>query len=109
MVTWNSKLVTVLSGANVIKFTNHKDFEEYKSLMKSIGLDFSKFKFNDLLNSYQYDARRHNRNYALGHAILVNYSNSHGFQGGINSESEAENWFGEKPFTWQEIKEELKN
>lgn len=109
MVTWNSKLVTVLSGANVIKFTNHNDFEEFKNLMKKIGLDFSRFNFKDLLEAYQYDARRHNRPYELGHAILVNYSNGHGFQGGMKSESEAEDWFGLKPFTWKEIKEELKN
>ena len=109
MVTWNNKLVTVLSDANVIKFTNSNDFEEYKSLMKTIGLDFSRFTFNKLLEDCKYDARRHNRSYRLGNAILVGYSNSNGFQCGMSSEVAAEEWYGLTPFTWAEIKDEIKN
>lgn len=107
MVTYNSKLVTVLSGYNVIEFTNAAEFDEFRKVLAGIGCDIRKENFEELVKDAQYDAARHNRPYGFGEHLVAGWSNKYGFQYGWRDMHRCIMQFDEGPFTWKEIKEEL--
>lgn len=109
MVTWNNKLVTFLSAGNSIKFESHEEFERFKSLMRKIGLDFSRYYFEDLVDDNEFECNRRNKPCTIGHALLVSYDNGRGFQFGWSSEEESQRWYELKPFTWKEVEEEFEH
>lgn len=111
MKTWDSKLVTFLSNGNVIIVNNENEYKDLQELMASIGLDLfqNRYTFDQLVVETLRDAERHNREYEFGNRVAIEYSNGKGFMFGWKSEVQCEDWFGIKPFSFQEILEEIQN
>lgn len=91
--TWNSPLVTFLSGGNTVILGNAEEFKEFSKQMEVLGIDVS------ALNRV---------NSRLG--LLVEYNNGKGvtywnYDKPIGQAiQESKKWYEMDPYTWEEIK-----
>ena len=105
--TYQSKLISFLSHGNTILIRNEKEFSELVKKMRSVGIAlFSSYSYDTLLKYTKDNIERHGYHYDMD-GVLVEFENGRGAAIGWKSIEESEDWFGEKPFTWDEITEEL--
>lgn len=105
--TYQSKLITFLSHYNTIFIKNEQELSELVIKMRDVGIElFKGYTYDSLLKYVKDNDERHGHHYDMD-GVLVEFENGRGAAIGWKSMEESENWFGEKPFTWDEIKEEL--
>lgn len=105
--TYQSKLITFLSHSNTIFIKNEQEFSEFVTKMREVGIElFKGYSYDSLLKLAKDNNERHGHNYDMN-GVLVEFENGRGAAIGWKSMEESENWFREKPFTWDEITEEL--
>ena len=91
--TWNSPLVTFLSGSNTVILGDAEEFKEFSKQMEVLGIDVS------ALNR---------ANTRLG--LLVEYNNGKGVTFWNHNKpiglaiQESKKWYEMDPYTWEEIK-----
>ena len=97
LVTWNSPLVTFLSGCNTVILKDEEEVKEFIDQMKILGIDAS------YLNK---------ANPTLG--LLVEYNNGKGitYWNSMkpigNAIQDSKEWYGIAPFNWEDLKLNLK-
>ena len=91
--TWNSPLVTFLSGSNTVILGDAEEFKEFSKQMEVLGIDVSAL------------SRANTR---LG--LLVEYNNGKGVTFWNHNKpiglaiQESKKWYEMDPYTWEEIK-----
>ena len=106
--TYQSKFITFLSHSNTIFIKNEQEFSELAAKMRGVGIAlFSGYSYDTLLKLAKDNNERRGHHYDMG-GVLVEFENGRGAAIGWKSIEESEDWFGEKPFTWGEVAEELK-
>lgn len=105
--TYQSKFITFLSHGNTIIIKNDLEFAELLIKMRRVGIElFKGYSYDTLLQHAKSNIERHGCDYSID-GVIVEFENGRGAAIGWRSVEESENWFGEKPFTWKEIAEEL--
>lgn len=91
--TWNSPLVTFLSGGNTVILRSTEEFKEFSKQMEVLGIDVSSL---------------NRANTRLG--LLVEYNNGKGVTFWNHDKpigqaiQESKKWYEIDPYTWEEIK-----
>lgn len=105
--TYQSKFVTFLSHGNTVLIRNEEEFFKLVEKMRSVGIAlFSGYSYDALLKLAKDNSERHGHHYDID-GVLVEFENGRGAAIGWKSIEESEDWFGEKPFSWGEVAEEL--
>lgn len=109
MKDWNSKIVSVLSGANAVIIKSAGDLKAFKDICARIGLDaFKKEKFIDLQASVQRWNRQHNKHFSESAVYYACYQNHKGFGFWQDEVQNLVDWYGIDPFSIDELLEEVK-
>lgn len=105
--TYQSKFITFLSHGNTILIRGEQEFTRLVGKMRSVGIElFKGYSYESLLQLAKDNSKRHGYHYDMD-GVLVEFENGRGAAIGWKSIEESEDWFGEKPFTWDEVAEEL--
>lgn len=107
MNSYQSKLATFISHGNTIILNNDTELNELRERMHSIGITFlGDFTFAQLVENVKLNVERKHQT-CLEDKLIVEFENGKGVSIGWDSVKESEDWFGEKPYTWDEVKAEL--
>lgn len=92
MVTYDSKVVTFLSGCNTIIIQNIVEFSQFVNMLGKIGINAYR-PLKDVCNTYP---------------MMLEYNNGKGFALWKTEDyNESKDWFGMEPFVWDDIRKEL--
>ena len=109
MKTWNSNIVSVLSGANAVIIKTAEDLKAFKDICARIGLDaFKKEKLIDLQASVQRWNRQHNKHFSENAVYYACYENGKGFGFWQDEVENLVDWYGIAPFSMDELLEEVR-
>ena len=108
MKDWNSNIVSVLSGANVVIIKTAADLKAFKDICARIGLDaFKKEKLIDLQASVQRWNRQHNKHFSENAVYYACYQNGKGFGFWQDEVENLVDWYGIEPFSMEELLAEI--
>ncbi len=108
MKEWNSKIVSVLSGANVVIIKTAEDLKAFKDICTRIGLDaFKKEKLIDLQAMVQRWNRQHNKHFSEKAIYYACYQNDKGFGFWQDEVDNLVDWYGIEPFSIDELLKEI--
>lgn len=115
MKTWDSKLVTFLSGGNCVLVKNENEACKLELFARRAGLTLFSRKGEDPIDGYReycksskryWQSRGIDYTFSDGEA-LVEFSNHKGLSCGWASDNQCVDWFGIKPYTVSEIEADL--
>lgn len=110
MKDWDSKIVSVLSGTNVVIIKDQKDLEAFREICARIGLAAfdNDPRFGKLVAGVQRWNLQHGKHYSDKAVYYACYQNHKGFGFWQDEIQNLVDWYGIAPFSMKELLKEIK-